>query len=112
VGPYSPAIVAAGLVWVSGQIPLVPGTGELATGGIEQQARQALSNVMALLDAAGSGPDRVVRVTIWLTDLGTFDAVNRVYAEFFPAPWPARVTVEVSRLPRGAAIEIDAVALV
>jgi 2-iminobutanoate/2-iminopropanoate deaminase len=97
---------------VSGQIPLVPATGQLVPGGVEDQARQALVNLMAILEAGGSGPDRVVKVTLYLTDLATFDAVNRVYAEFFPEEPPARVCVEVSRLPRGAQVEVDAIALV
>jgi 2-iminobutanoate/2-iminopropanoate deaminase len=112
VGPYSQAVVAGGWLWVSGQIPLDPATGELVAGGVEAQARRALANLVTILVGAGSGPDRVVKVTLYLTDLGAFDAVNRVYAEVFPSEPPARVTVEVSRLPRGAAVEVDAVALV
>jgi len=111
VGPYSQAVVAAGWLWVSGQIPLRPETGRLVEGGIEDQTRQALRNLVAVLEAAGSGVHRVVKVTLYLTDLDSFDAVNRVYAEFFHDEPPARVCVEVSRLPRGAQVEVDAVAL-
>ncbi len=110
VGPYSQAVKAGDSVWVSGQIPLDPATGTLVPGDVEAQARQVLKNIGAILEAAGSGFDRVVKATVYLTDLGDFDVVNRVYAEFMPSPPPARVAVEVSRLPRGARVEIDAVA--
>jgi 2-iminobutanoate/2-iminopropanoate deaminase len=111
IGPYSQAIRAAGCVFVSGQIPLDPRTGALVEGGIEEQAAQALANLRAVLEAAGSGLDRVVRATVFLTDLGEFEAVNRVYARHFPARPPARVCVEVSGLPKGARVEIDAIAV-
>jgi 2-iminobutanoate/2-iminopropanoate deaminase len=111
VGPYSQAITAGDTVWVSGQIPLDPATGALVPGDVEAQARQVLRNVGAILEAAGSGFDRVVKATVYLTDLADFDVVNRVYAEFMPSPPPARVSVQVSRLPRGASVEIDAIAL-
>jgi 2-iminobutanoate/2-iminopropanoate deaminase len=112
VGPYSQAVLAGSWVFASGQIPLDPASGTLVQGGVEEQARQALTNLRAVLEAAGSGMDRVVRATVFLTDLDDFDAVNRVYAGFFPEPPPSRVCVEVSRLPRGAKVEIDAIALV
>jgi 2-iminobutanoate/2-iminopropanoate deaminase len=111
VGPYSQAVKAGQTVWVSGQIPLDPETGGLVAGDVESQARQVMRNLGAILEAAGSGFDRVVKATVYLTDLGDFDVVNRVYAEFMPSPPPARVCVEVSRLPRGARVEVDAVAL-
>ncbi len=111
VGPYSQAIRAGGMVWASGQIPLDPATGLVVEGGVEEQARQALRNLGAVLEAAGSGFDRVVKATVYLTDLADFERVNRVYAEFMPSPPPARVCVQVSRLPRDARVEIDAVAL-
>jgi 2-iminobutanoate/2-iminopropanoate deaminase len=111
VGPYSQAIVAGGCVWVSGQIPLDPASGSLVEGGIEAQTRQVLDNVRAVLEAAGSGLDRVIKCTVYLTDLGEFDAVNRVYAEFFGERPPARVCVEVAALPKGARVEIEAVAV-
>jgi 2-iminobutanoate/2-iminopropanoate deaminase len=111
VGPYSQAIVAGGFVWVSGQIGLDGATGRLVEGGIEGQARQVLHNLRGVLEAAGSGLDRVVRATVYLTDLRDFDAVNKVYSGFFGEPPPARVCVEVTALPKGASVEIDAVAL-
>jgi 2-iminobutanoate/2-iminopropanoate deaminase len=110
VGPYSQAILALGCVWVSGQIGLDPATGGLVGPDVEAETRRALDNVRAVLDAAGSGLDRVVRATVYLTDLDDFDRVNRVWSEYFPADPPARACVEVSRLPRGARVEIDAVA--
>jgi len=111
VGPYAQGVVAAGLVWVSGQIPLDPETGRLVEGGVEEQTRRALANVRAVLEAAGSQLDRVVKATVYLTDLSEFEAMNRVYAETFGSVRPARVTVEVSRLPKDARVEIDAIAL-
>jgi 2-iminobutanoate/2-iminopropanoate deaminase len=112
VGPYSQAIVAAGLVWVSGQIALDPATGTLVGPDVEAEARQALRNLRTILEAAGSGLDRVVRATLYLTDMDDFERVNRVWAEHFGADPPARATVEVGRLPRGARVEVDAVGLV
>jgi 2-iminobutanoate/2-iminopropanoate deaminase len=110
IGPYSQAIEAAGLVWASGQIPLDPATGAIVPGGIEEQTARALENVRAILEAAGTGLDRAVKTVVYLADLSDFEAMNRVYATFFPGVPPARATVEVSRLPRGARIEIDVVA--
>ena len=111
VGPYSPAIVAGGFVWVSGQIPLDPATGRLVDGGIDEQTRRALTNVRNLLEAAGSGAAHVVRATVYLTSMNDFAAMNEVYAGFFGDNPPARVCVEVSRLPKDARVEIDAVAM-
>ncbi len=112
VGPYSQAVRAGGTVWVSGQVALEPGTGRLVEGGIEAETRRVLENLRAILEEAGSSLDRVVKVAVFLTDLGDFETMNRVYAGFFGAAAPARVTVEVSRLPRGARVEMDAIALV
>jgi len=112
VGPYSPAVVAGGFVFVSGQIPLDPETGRLVQGTIEEETRRALTNVKNLLEAAGSSLDRVVRATVYLTSMGDFAAMNEVYASFFTEEPPARVTVEVSRLPKDARVEIDAIGLV
>jgi len=113
VGPYSQAIRAGGLVYASGQIPLDPASGEKVQGEIEDEARQVLANLKAVLEAAGSGMDRVVKATVYLTDLSLFPRVNAVYAEAFDVdPAPARVTVGVSALPLGAQVEIDAIALV
>jgi len=113
VGPYSQAIRAGDLVYASGQIPLDPASGEKVEGEIEDEARQVLANLKAVLEAAGSGMDRVVKATVYLTDLSLFPRVNAVYAEAFDVdPAPARVTVGVSALPLGALVEIDAIALV
>lgn len=110
VGPYSQAVVAAGCIWVSGQIPLDPATGSLVDGGIEAQTRRVLQNVAAVLRAAGSGLDRVIKTTVYLTDLDDFVAMNEVYSGFFEGDPPARACVEVSRLPKGSSVEIEAVA--
>lgn len=110
IGPYSQAIRAGGLVFVSGQLGVDPATGQLA-GDVEAQARQALTNLRAILEAAGSGLQRVVKTTLFLRTMADFERVNRVYAEFFPEPAPARSTVAVAELPRGAAVEVEAIAL-
>jgi 2-iminobutanoate/2-iminopropanoate deaminase len=112
VGPYAQGVRAGGFLFVSGQVALDPATGALVEGGIEDQTRRVMTNVAAILEAGGSGLDRVVKATVYLTDLGSFDAMNRVYATFFPADKPARVCVEVSRLPRNSLVEIDAIAIV
>lgn len=111
VGPYTQAIVADNFVFVSGQIPLDPASGQLVEGGVEEQTRQVLKNVAAILAEAGSSLDRVVRATVYLTDLGEFDAMNRVYGEVFTGTRPARVCIEASKLPKGARVEIDAIAI-
>ncbi len=112
IGPYSQAVLASGMVFASGQIPLDPGTGEMVPGGIEAQTERVLENLRAVLAAAGCGLDDVAKTTIFLTDLAHFTAVNEIYARAFTAPFPARATVQVSALPRGALLEIEAVALV
>ena len=111
VGPYSQAIRTGDLVFASGQVALDPATGKLVDGGIEEQARQVLANLSAVLEAAGTHLERVVRATVYLTDLGDFERVNAIYAEWFPETPPARVCVEVSRLPKESRVEIDAIAL-
>jgi 2-iminobutanoate/2-iminopropanoate deaminase len=111
IGPYAQAIVAGGLVFCSGQIALDPATGVLVGGTVEDETRRVLENLRAVLAAAGLGPEAVVRTTVYLTDLADFPVVNQVYGEFFPAPSPARSTVQVAALPRAARVEIDAVAL-
>jgi 2-iminobutanoate/2-iminopropanoate deaminase len=111
IGPYSQAIRAGGLVFVSGQIPLDPETGQVVTGGIKAQTERVLESLRAILEASGSDLERVVKTTIFLTDLGGFAEVNEVYARFFPQAPPARATVQVAALPRGVGIEIEAVAL-
>ena len=110
VGPYSQAIVSNGWVWVSGQIPLDPVTGAMVEGDVAAQARRSLENVSAVLRAAGSSMDRVVRATVYLVSMDDFAAVNAVYATFFREAPPARACVEVRRLPKDARVEIDAVA--
>jgi 2-iminobutanoate/2-iminopropanoate deaminase len=112
IGPYSQGIVANGFVFCSGQIPIDPATGELNTGTIEEQTRQVLKNVSAVLDAAGSALDEAVKVTVFLQDMNDFAKMNAVYAEFFKAPNPARAAVQVARLPRDVKVEIEAIALV
>ncbi len=111
VGPYSQAIVAGGLVFVAGQIPIEPATGEMPDG-IAEQTRLALRNVAAVLDAAGASLADVVKTTVFLQNLDDFAAMNAVYAEVFTDLPPARACVEAARLPRGALIEIEAIAVV
>jgi 2-iminobutanoate/2-iminopropanoate deaminase len=110
VGPYSHAVRSGDLVFTSGQIPLDPATGKLVTGAIELQTRRVMDNLAAVLAAAGTSLPRVVKTTIYLTDLGDFAAVNGVYASYFSSDPPARSTVQVAALPLGAKVEIDAIA--
>lgn len=113
IGPYNQGIkVSGGLVFTAGQIGLVPATGEMVAPGIELQTRQVLDNLRAILEAAGSNMDKIVKTTVYLTDLGDFAAMNAVYATYFKESAPARTTVQVCRLPRDARVEIDAVAVV
>jgi 2-iminobutanoate/2-iminopropanoate deaminase len=111
IGPYSSALRAGNLLFVSGQVAFDPATGEMIAGDIAAQARRVLDNVGALLAAAGVSFADVVRTTVFLADMNDFAAVNDVYREFFSAPYPARSTVQVARLPRDARIEIDAIAM-
>ncbi len=111
IGPYSQAIRAGGLVFVSGQIPLDPQTGQLVDGGIEEQTRRVLLNIQAILEAAGLSLKNVVRTTVFLADLADFPKMNEVYAEFFSESPPARTTVQAAGLPRGARVEVDAIAV-
>lgn len=110
IGPYSQAVIWQGLVFVSGQIPLDPLTGEMVEGDIAAQTERVLENLRAILEACGSSLDRVVKTTVYLVDLSDFPQMNEVYARYFPSAPPARATVEVSRLPRGARVEIEAIA--
>ncbi len=112
IGPYSQAVRAGDLLFLSGQIPLDPANGELVTGSIEIQAQRVLDNLVAVARAGGSDLDRVVKLTVYLTDLCHFAAVNAVMGAYFSAPYPARAVLGVAALPRGAAIEIEAVCLV
>lgn len=110
VGPYSAALRAGQLLFVSGQVPLDPATGRMVEGDIGVHARRVLENVRALLDAAGLSFAQVVRTTVFLADMDDFQAMNEVYATFFSEPYPARSTVQAARLPRDARIEIDVIA--
>lgn len=109
IGPYSQAVAAGGAIWLSGQIPLDPATGTLVAGDFEAQARRVFDNLRAVAEAAGSSLAAAVRVTVYLTDLAEFAVANRVMAEYFREPYPARVTIGVAALPRGAAIEVDCI---
>jgi len=112
IGPYSQAIKGGGFVFISGQIPIDPLTGEFVAGGVTEQTDQVLKNLTAVLEAAGSSLGQVVKTTVFLADMKEFSAMNEVYAKFFPAPPPARSTVAAAGLPRDARVEIEAVALV
>jgi 2-iminobutanoate/2-iminopropanoate deaminase len=109
VGPYSQGIVAGDFVYTAGMLGLDPQTGELVGEDIGTQTRQALKNIQSILEAGGSSMDRAVKLTVFLTDIGDFAEMNAVYAEFFPSDAPARATVQIGPLPKGALVEIDAV---
>jgi len=111
IGPYSQAVRAGGFVFASGQIPIDPATGEFVAGGVAEQTDQVLRNVSAVLEAAGTGLDRVVKTTVFLVDMNDFIAMNEVYGRFFGAQPPARATVQAARLPRDAKVEIEAIAM-
>lgn len=110
IGPYSQGVQVGNLVFTAGQAAVDPATGQLVAGNIEEQTRQTLRNLQAILEAAGCSMADVVKTTVFLTDINDFQAMNRVYAEFFPVAPPARSTVQVSALPLGARIEIEAIA--
>jgi len=112
IGPYSAAVRYGNLVYTAGQIGIDPRTGEIVPGGIEAETRQVLSNLRNLLAAAGASLDQVVKTTVFMRDLNEFAVMNQVYAEFFEKDFPARSTVQVSALPKGAAVEIEAVAII
>jgi endoribonuclease L-PSP, putative len=112
IGPYSQAIKANGFVFASGQIPIDPATGQFVAGGITEQTEQVMKNVAAVLVAAGSGLDRIVKTTVFLADMEEFAAMNEVYAKFFTSDPPARATVQAAGLPRNARVEIEVIALV
>jgi 2-iminobutanoate/2-iminopropanoate deaminase len=111
VGPYSQAIIANGLVYTAGQVALIPGTKTLREGGIREQTQQALDNLKAVLEAAGTSMKNVVKTTVFMVDLAEFAAMNEVYATYFGAKPPARSTVQVAALPLGARVEIEVVAV-
>jgi 2-iminobutanoate/2-iminopropanoate deaminase len=112
VGPYSQAIIAGEFVFTAGQIPMDPATGRLVEGDIQEQTRQVLSNVKAVLQAASTSLDKVVKVTVFLQDMGDFKAMNEVYAEFFVKEPPARSAIQAAALPLGVGVEIEAIALI
>jgi 2-iminobutanoate/2-iminopropanoate deaminase len=112
IGPYSQGIKAGALLFISGQVPLDPATGRIVEGDIAAQTRRVMQNLEAILSAAGASLQSVVRTTVFLADMDDFAAMNQVYGSFFEAPAPARSTVQVSRLPKDARVEIDAVAYV
>lgn len=109
IGPYSQAVRVGNSVYLSGQIGLDPKTGELVKGGVDAEAQRVFANLKAVSEASGKGLEQVVRVTVYLTDLVHFAKVNEIMAEYFHPPYPARVTVGVAALPRGALVEVDAV---
>ena len=110
IGPYSQAIRAGSLLFVSGQIPLDPATGQMVEGGIAAQTHRVFQNLAAILEAAGTSFDQVVRTTVYLADMNDFAAMNEVYGTYFSSPAPARATVQAARLPRDARVEIDVIA--
>ena len=112
IGPYSQAIVANGMAFLSGQIPLDPATNQMVEGPIEVQTERVLENLKGLLEACGSSLDRVVKTTVFLKDMGEFAKMNEVYGRYFTADPPARATVEAARLPRDVKVEIECIALV
>ena len=112
IGPYSQAVKAGNLMFISGQIPLDPKTGDLVSQSIEDQAKQVLENVKSICEAAGYSLDDIVKISIFLTDLSNFAVVNDMMKEYFSEPYPARATVEVSGLPLGVNVEIEAIVLI
>jgi len=111
IGPYSPGVKTDCFVFTAGQLGIIPETGNIIEGGIENETRQALNNIQQILVAAGSSLSKVVKTTVYMRDLSEFSAMNAIYAEFFPENPPARTTVQASALPKDAAIEIEAIAL-
>lgn len=110
IGPYSQAIQIGQLLFTSGQVPIDPETGAIVEGGIQEQARQSLNNIKAILNAAGTNMGAVLKTTVFLQDMNDFAAMNEVYAQFFQEPYPARSAVQVARLPKDALVEIEAIA--
>lgn len=111
IGPYSQAVKTNGFVYVSGQVAFDPATGQFVPGGIAEQTERVLRNLTAVLEAAGTGMDRVVKTSVFLADMEDFAAMNEVYAQFFPNDPPARTTIQAARLPRDARVEMDVIAL-
>ena len=111
IGPYSPALKVGNLLFLSGSIPLDPTSGQLVEGGITEQTKRVMDNIKALLEAAGASFNQVARTTVFMVDLGEFAAMNEVYSSYFTAPYPARSTVQVVKLPRDVRVEIDVIAV-
>lgn len=111
IGPYSPALKIGNLLFLSGSIPLDPVSGQLVAGGIVEQTTRVMENIKALLEAAGAGFDHVARTTVFMIDLGEFAHMNEVYSKYFTAPYPARSTVQVVKLPKDVRVEIDVIAV-
>jgi 2-iminobutanoate/2-iminopropanoate deaminase len=111
IGPYSPALKVGNLLFLSGSIPLDPVSGQLVPGGIVEQTTQVMENIKSLLDAAGVGFNQVARTTVFMVDLGEFAQMNEIYSKYFSAPYPARSTVQVVKLPRDVRVEIDVIAV-
>ena len=111
IGPYSPALKVGNFLFLSGSIPLDPSSGQLVDGGIKEQTARVMENIKAQLAAAGAGFDNVARTTVFMVDLGEFTAMNEIYASYFTAPYPARSTVQVVKLPRDVRVEIDVIAV-
>ena len=112
IGPYSQGIKSGGFAFVSGQLPVDPVTGEFPAGGIKEQARQSLQNVKSVLEAAGSSLDNVLKTTVFLKDISDFAAFNAIYTEFFKTDCPARSCIQIAALPKGALIEVEAIAAI
>ena len=110
IGPYSQAIKVGNLVFASGQVPIVPATGEFVEGGIKEETRESLTNAKAILEEAGTSLSKVVKTTVYLSDMANFAAMNEVYAEFFTQPYPARSAVAVKTLPKNALVEVECIA--
>lgn len=111
IGPYSQAVIAQGILYVSGQIPLDPQTGEVVSEDVSIQTKRVLDNMKAVVEAAEAGMDQVVKVTIYIVDMQQFATINEIYGTYFEAPYPARACVEVSKLPKGVQVEMDAVVI-
>lgn len=112
IGPYAQANIYGNLVFTSGQIPLVPETGEMVEGGIEEQTKQVFANLKAVLEEAGSGLDKIIKTTCFLKDMGDFAVVNEIYGGYFDGDYPSRSAIEVARLPKDALIEIEVIAYI
>lgn len=111
IGPFSQAVKCKGMIFISGQIPMDPETGEIVPGGIKEQTKRSLDNLMTILDETGCTTDDVVKVTVYLKNIDDFVEMNTIYAKYFPSNYPARACVEVSRMPKDALIEIDLIAV-